>query len=194
MDKTTKKVKTVPDEFLIQIALEGDESAYKQLFNRYEDKVYSICLKNSNGDKAKANDLCQETFISAFRSLEGLRDKSSFSYWLNEIARNKCISYARKQASIERTLREYEVFKQTLIDDKDTWTESVFHVIEDLINNLDNPETKETIQLFYIEGKGTSEIAKIQNISVSAVTSRLNRFRTKFRRQIIIEVLEQRES
>jgi len=184
----------ISDEQIISHALQGDDYAYTELFNRYKRKILYVCFQYSDGDWAKAHDLCQETFISAFDRLAKLRDKSRFSSWLHEIAKNKCISYARKQQTFNKVLKEYEVFKQTMINDKPDWkTEAGLKVIEDLINNLDRPDVKKTIQMFYMEGKETTEIAKLQGISQTAVTSRLNRFRVKLRKRIALEVLIKHE-
>jgi len=194
MNETLGKKDSISDESLIQSALMGDEHAFQHLFSRYENKVYRICLRSSYGDTASANDICQETFISAFDNLDKLRDKSRFQYWLYEIARNKCVSSARKQASIDRTIKEYEVFQQTLTTDKDTWTEATYQIVEDIIDRLDKPDFKETIKLFYLDGLDTSEIAKEQGITITLVTTRLNRFRTKFRKTIISEIIKLRAS
>lgn len=194
MDKTVSNKNSITDESLIQSALTGDENAFQHLFSRYENKIYSICLRSSHGDAANANDICQETFISAFDNLDKLRDKSRFQYWLYEIARNKCVSSARKQASIDRAIKEYEVFQQTLTTDKDAWTEATFQIVEDIINKLEKPDFKETVKLFYLDGLDTSEIAKAQDITVTLVTTRLNRFRTKFRKVIINDIIKLRAS
>lgn len=194
MDETVGNKNSISDESLIQSALTGDENAFQHLFSRYENKVYGICLRSSYGDSANANDICQETFISAFDNLDKLRDKSRFQYWLYEIARNKCISSARKQASVDRTIKEYEVFQQTLTTDKDTWTEATYQVVEDVINCIEKTDFRETVKLFYLDGLDTGEIAKAQEISITLVTTRLNRFRTKFRKTIISEIIKLRAS
>lgn len=180
------------DEQLIDQALAGDEVAFTRLFNRYKRKILLICLRYTGGDRSKAFDLCQETFISAFGCLVDLRDKSRFSNWLHEIAKNKCISFARKQKTFNKALRDYEILRPAMSEDKPQWSDAEIQVVEDLIKNLKNRDVQKTVQLFYIEGKETAKIAEIQGISQTAVTSRLNRFRAKFKKRIALAILEKR--
>lgn len=177
---------------IIQSALSGDERAFEDLFHRYRRQVLHLCLQYSNGDRDQAHDLCQETFISAFLQLGRLRDRSRFFYWIAEIARNKCVSFTRKQRVIVKALREYEVIKPAMSGDTSQWSESELELISELIRGVENPDLRETIRLFYVEGKRTSEIARLQKISQTSVTTRLNRFRTRFRKRIAQEILKRR--
>ena len=180
----------LPDGFVIQSALSGDERAFEVLFLRHRRAILYLCLRYSNGDRDQAHDLCQETFISAFLHLKRLRDQSRFLYWLTEIAKNKCVSFVRKQRAAVKTLHAYEVLKPVMTDNLPRWTETEIELITNLIGGMDNPELRETIRLFYIEGKRTTEIAAAQRISQTAVTTRLNRFRTKFRKRMAQEILK----
>ena len=182
----------VAEGHLIEAALSGDEQGYEQLFQRYRRSVFSFCLQYSGGDQDQANDLCQETFISAFLKLGRLRDPSRFWAWITEIAKNKCITLARKQRSASKALREYEVIKPAMADTEPRWSETELQLIEELIGNLDNPALQETVRLFYVDGKRTGEIAQLQQISQTAVTTRLNRFRVRFRKRLTQEILKRR--
>jgi DNA-directed RNA polymerase specialized sigma24 family protein len=57
---------------------------------------------------------------------------------------------------------------------------------------MSNAQLRETVTLFYLEGKKTTEIAKIQAITQTAVTTRLNRFRGKLRKRLAQEILKRR--
>jgi len=180
------------DSRLVQAALDGDKQAYSLLFSRHRKTVFSMCLDFSRGDSAQAHDLCQEAFISAFRELGQLRDHSRFIGWLKEIARNKCISFVRKQRTHNTMLKDYQVIAQIMTKDDREWSVAELQVVEDVINGLGKPDFKETIRLFYLEGKSTLDIAEIQGISQTLVTTRLNRFRTRFRKRIMQEILKLR--
>ena len=179
-----------PDIMLIEAALAGAENAYDRLFKRHRKRIMSVCLRYCGGNQAQANDLCQETFISAFGKLNQLKDCQRFSNWLDEIAKNKCISFLRKENTFQKALVDYELVMHTMLDDEQQWTDAEIKLVENLILEINNDELKETIRLFYIEGKKTSEIADIQKITQSLVTTRLNRFRTAFRKRIVIEILK----
>lgn len=178
----------------IDAALKGDKNAFEYLFSRHRDRVLAICHQYCRSDQSQAYDLCQETFISAFNNLKELKNRSRFPVWLAEIARNKCISHTRKQRTIANTLRDYEVLRHTIGDDNDQgWTDEEFNLIEKLITSIKNPSLKETIQLFYMEGKKTTEVAEIQGITQTAVTTRLNRFRVDFRKRMTLELIRRKE-
>ena len=76
-----------------------------------------------------------------------------------------------------------------ILDPDEEWTDAEIQLVHDLIHSIKNPHLKETIVLYYIEGKKTTEIAEIQNLTQSAVTTRLDRFRLKISRRLIREIL-----
>ena len=182
----------VSEDFIINSALSGDERAFEQLFDRHRRKIFHICLQYCRGDRDQAHDLCQETFISAFLHLTKLRDRSRFFYWIAEIARNKCVSFIRKQKTLVKTLEEYQAVNHAMADTEQQWTDSELQLIDQLIHSLQNSQSRETVRLFYIEGKKTADIARIQKITQTAVTTRLNRFRGTFRKQLTQEILKRR--
>lgn len=184
----------VSDENLIKSALAGNTVAHAHLYWRYKGRIHRICLDYFKGNADQADDLCQETFIRAFNRLKQLNDGDKFFPWLKEIARNNCVSFIRKEATKAKIMSQYEVITQTVIENEQQWTEHEFQIIDDLIKEIKKPDLRETVRLYYSEGKKTTEIAEIQNISQSLVTTRLNRFRARFRMRIIMEIMERRES
>ena len=198
--QTTTSCDKYPDQdtlsndisYLVGAACEGDAHAFERLFSQHRDRILAICLDYSKGDQAQAKDLCQETFISAFQDLNQLRDRSLFAYWLREIAKNKCISYKRKQNTFAKVLKDYEVIRPG--EDEREWSAEDLQLIVDLIEKIEDEKLRQTIELYYVEGKHSGEIARMQGISQTAVTTRLNRFRVKFRKRIIQKVLKLRAS
>lgn len=69
--------------------LDGEEEAFSQIVRRWERKVYSLAWRMM-GNREDAQDVVQETFLSVFKSLRGLRDPGSFSTWLYRITLNHC--------------------------------------------------------------------------------------------------------
>ena len=178
------------DERLVKASLEGDSRAFDRLFRRYQKQILSVCVKMTRGDQTQAFDLCQEAFISAYAHLSQLKEHKSFFYWVLGIAKNKCIAHARQQMRLFKMLGDYEVVGRMASRNEQQWTEAELQLVEDIIKSIKNPELRETIQLFYIEGKRIPDIAEIQGITQTAITTRLNRFRVKFRRRIVREVLK----
>jgi RNA polymerase sigma-70 factor (ECF subfamily) len=85
--------------------LDGDESAFSWIVRRWEGKVYSLAWRML-GSREDAQDVVQETFLSVFKAIRGLRDPGSFPTWLYQIALNHCRARRKSRAS-ERQRSEY---------------------------------------------------------------------------------------
>ena len=86
------------EESLVRRAKENDEAALTQLYEENFDKIYRyIVLKT--GDRTEAEDMTQQVFLKAFKSISGYRSKGSpFSSWLFRIAHNQMVDYWRKKS------------------------------------------------------------------------------------------------
>jgi RNA polymerase sigma-70 factor (ECF subfamily) len=82
------------DGTLVLGTLEGDRSAFAELYDRYARLVRAICF-DSAGDYDTAADLAQEVFLRAFEKLGALRDPQRFGPWLIGIARRTCLEWQR---------------------------------------------------------------------------------------------------
>lgn len=93
------------DYLMVKRALEGEELAYKALYERYKDTMFFMLLKMV-GNKADAEDLVAESFEKAFEGLKGYSPQFAFSTWLFKIALNHAIDFIRKRrvetCSLER--------------------------------------------------------------------------------------------
>lgn len=178
---------------IVQSAVSGDEVAFERLYQQHRKRIFSVCLQYSNGDRDQAADLCQEAFITAFFELSRLRDRSRFIGWLTEIAKHKGLSFIRKQRRVTRILKEYEVLNPAMTSNRQRWTETELRLIEELSQSISKPDVKETVRLFYFENKRTADIAAAQGITQTAVTTRLNRFRTALRKRFTQELLKDDE-
>lgn len=72
----------------------GDEEAFRLLVDRFQDKIFWTCLSIVN-DRDDADDLTQEVFIEAFRSIRTFRSESALSTWIYRIAVNKSLNFVR---------------------------------------------------------------------------------------------------
>ena len=82
------------DKELVEACQRGETEAFRALFERYKDKVYSIALRYS-GDGASAEDIAQESFLKLFVGIAGFRGDSSFSAWLYRLVVNTCLSHKK---------------------------------------------------------------------------------------------------
>ena len=82
-----------PDRALVRQALEGDLTAFEQLFRKYQTPIFSMITRMVRGEDAY--DITQDVFIKAYRSLKTFRGEAKFSTWLYTIARHTCLNYIR---------------------------------------------------------------------------------------------------
>src|SRR5262245_16945250 len=80
---------------LIEACRQGDREAFRALFEKYKDRVYSIALRYS-GDANAAMDIAQETFLKLFSGIRGFRGESSFDSWLYRLVANSCFDQKRR--------------------------------------------------------------------------------------------------
>lgn len=128
--------------------------------------------------KADADDILQESYLTAFQKFDTLADKSHFKAWIISIARNKCNDYYRRKAkSVDVSIDE--LTEQPLTASRYGYVEQ--HDVYDALESLSEND-KQIIDLFYIQGYNQSEISQRLNIPVGTVKSRLYTARNNFKR------------
>src|SRR5512142_382051 len=84
------------DEELVTRSAAGDADSFNQLITRWERPIYALAYRVI-GREEDARDVCQETFLRAFRALSGFRGQAKFSSWLYRIALNLCRDWIRRE-------------------------------------------------------------------------------------------------
>ena len=84
------------DEELVARSISGDMDSFNQLVTRWERPIYALAYRVI-GREEEARDVCQETFLRAFRSIGGFRGQAKFSSWLYRIALNLCRDWIRRE-------------------------------------------------------------------------------------------------
>jgi RNA polymerase sigma-70 factor, ECF subfamily len=84
------------DEELVARSIGGDMDSFNQLVIRWERPIYALAYRVI-GREEDARDVCQETFLRAFRSINGFRGQAKFSSWLYRIALNLCRDWIRRE-------------------------------------------------------------------------------------------------
>ncbi len=87
---------TWSDEELVTRSIGGDPESFNQLVLRWERPIYALAYRVI-GREEDARDVCQETFLRAFRALNGFRGQAKFSSWLYRIALNLCRDWVRRE-------------------------------------------------------------------------------------------------
>jgi RNA polymerase sigma-70 factor (ECF subfamily) len=177
---------------LVSRAKNNDVSAFEELVRTYQNKVYSLCLQLS-GNSADAQDLAQETFIKAYKSLASFRNEADFGTWLHRIAVNSWLNKKRK-ATARQIVSLDEPYQN---GDSGEMTREVAATDADPLHSLEMKEFRELVQqavrslteehravivLRDIEGYSYEEMSKFLNCSLGTVKSRINRAREAMRR------------
>ena len=85
-----------PDDILVASAREGDTAAFDELVRRYQRRIYALAY-NMTSNHQDADDIVQETFAKAYRSLRRFHGRSSFYTWLYAIASNHALNLLRRR-------------------------------------------------------------------------------------------------
>jgi RNA polymerase sigma-70 factor (ECF subfamily) len=88
-------VDDAPDGELVRRFVAGDAQAFTELVTRHERRVYSVCLRIL-GDREEAADATQDTLLTVVRKLESFRGDAAFTTWLHRVAVNVCYDHLRR--------------------------------------------------------------------------------------------------
>ncbi len=180
-----------PDEAsLVEGLKRGDPEACACMVKQYAPRIYAIAIRMLN-DPDDAEEVLQETFISACKNIQKFEGRSALGTWLHRIATNAALMHLRKRKHREVSLDEpievqdgddiyREVQDWTFAPDDHAMNSEVRDVLEQAISEL--PETLRTVFILReIEGYSTEETAQILGISISAAKVRLHRARLRLR-------------
>ena len=180
------------DMDLVAAARDGDHRAYAELCRRHSPQIFRKVLRIT-GNTADAEDTLQEALLKAYIHIRGFEGRSAFSTWLTRIAINSALMLLRKKRS--QPLFSFESGSET-DDYKMPEPMETSHNPEEscILNAVKNecvrairhlsPALKVVIQIRYREDASVAQIAKMLDISESAVKSRLIRARSKIRKHL----------
>src|SRR5688572_32780767 len=81
---------------VIEACQQGDGDAFQCLFEAYKDKVFSIAVYSSGGDRTLAEDITQQIFLKLFTAIKQFRGESEFTTWLYRLVVNACLDERRR--------------------------------------------------------------------------------------------------
>ena len=161
---------------IIDQCKEGSQKAQFQLYKIYYKAMYSVCIRIIN-DSMEAEDVMQESFLSAFKKIETYKGEVSFGAWLKKIVVNRSLDYLKK-----RKVKFEEVNERTTqISDYQMGTKEVdVQMIKNAVQELPDGY-RVVLSLFLIEGYDHDEISQILGISNSSSRTQLLRAKNKLR-------------
>jgi len=175
------------DNEIISRVLHGEQGAYADLVNRYQGYVFTLVLRMIKS-REDAEEVAQDVFVKAYRSLANFRGESKFSTWLYTITNTTCITFLRKKKLEVHSLDNEKVFE--VADSRDSGfranmieQKSRVSMVNRAITML-NPDDAEIITLFYKAEQSLDEIARILKIEVNTAKVRLHRARGRLKEKM----------
>ena len=186
-----------PDAELVEFAKKGNLDAFEALTNRYEQRVYSLALRMLRQEQ-DAEDVTQQTFLSALENLGGFRAEASFSTWLLRIAAHAALKIIRKRKGLN-TISLEEATEGT--NDSDAvphpeyiadWRQSpeelvhqheIKRLLDEAFTQLDEKH-RLVFLLRDVEGLSVRETAEALGLSEANTKVRLLRARLQLREQL----------
>ena len=163
------------DAQLLARVVEGDHDAFNEIMRIHENRVFSVCLRIM-GDREKALDATQETFLTAFRKAHQFKGNAAVGTWIYRIAVNTCYDQLRKQKR-----RPSEPMPDYLdpADHKAQDAVESAGVRPELREALDSlpPEFRAAVVLSDVEGMSLPDAAEVLGVPVGTVKSRVFRGR-----------------
>jgi RNA polymerase sigma-70 factor, ECF subfamily len=167
-----ENINNISDEKLVEFVRSKDQELYIYIVKRYEAKLMRYA-EYLIGDKEKASDAIQETFIKAFVNLNGFNVKQKFSSWIYRIAHNETVNIVKKYKRESFFSEQFDIADKTSIEDEFSKKEIVSMVYK-CLSGIPIIYS-EVLVLYFIDELSYEEISEILKIPMGTVAIRLNR-------------------
>ncbi|HUN22099.1 MAG TPA: sigma-70 family RNA polymerase sigma factor [Anaerolineales bacterium] len=179
----TQEFLELPDETLVQLSklrMGRDTRPFQVLFDRHYNMIWRVCFRFLR-QAEDAQDLAQDVFYKAYRSLNQFEGRSSFKTWLYRIAINTCNNelrrLSRRPQINDKPIEEYTEFLPGAPDPESVWLEQErIEYLHKALKQL-RPEEYEILVMKDIQQKSYNEVADAFDISISAAKMRVQRAR-----------------
>lgn len=181
------------DTYYIRQVLNGNINSYAVLVDRHKDRVFNLAFRIT-GNREEAEEVAQDAFLKAYRSLGSFRMNSLFSTWLYKIVYNTAISFIRTRKKTALSLDEFPAgikdFEYENPDEIKAEQEYRNYLVNFAMQKL-SEEERAVISLYYYEELSSEEISVITGTSRNNIKVRL--FRARQRMAEIIKKEEQKK-
>ena len=178
------------DILYIEQVLAGKINAFSSIVDRHKDKAFNLAFRIC-GNREEAEEIAQDSFLKAYRSLRTFKMKSSFATWLYRIVYNTSISHVRIKKKGVLSLEDFPADATDFIGTNTSEEEAELEYRNSLVNfalQKINEEERGLISLYYYEEMSTDEISEVTGISKSNIKVKLFRARQK-----MLEIIEKVE-
>lgn len=172
---------------LVEKIKKGDNKSFEKLYKLTEHEVWFTCISFLKNETT-AQDIMQETYITAFFKIQSLEKSSQIRSWLNRIAVNKCKNYLKGKGEIQL---DDEIFEnQAIVDERISIPEEYIsdkakrEIILSIMQEVLSDVQYQTVIMHYFNEMTVDEIAEVFECSRGTVLSRLNYSRAKMKTAI----------
>jgi RNA polymerase sigma factor (sigma-70 family) len=175
------------DTEIIKKILQGVQALFAQLVQRYQRYVFTL-VSRFTSNREDAEEISQDVFVKAYRSLADFRGEAKFSTWLYTIVRTSCITFLRKKRldttslDNERTSIQLENresgFKANIIEQKSR------HAMVNAAIRMLSPDDSQILTLFYKGEQSLEEIGKVMGLDPNTIKVKLHRARNRLKERM----------
>ena len=175
------------DTEIIKKILQGEQALFAQLVQRYQRYVFTL-VNRFTSNREDAEEISQDIFVKAYRSLADFRGEAKFSTWLYTVVRTSCITFLRKKQldttslDNERTLIQLENkesgFNANIVEQKSR------HAMLNAAIQLLSPDDCQILTLFYKGEQSLEEIGRIMGLEPNTVKVKLHRARNRLKEKM----------
>jgi len=182
---------TAEDASLVQETLAGNQTSFQLLVERYQDRLFAL-VRHYTKDPALVEDIVQETFLKAFKRLDGFQHESSFYTWIYRIAVNTVLDVLKRRGrSPVTSVEDPEVAgapnapdTRVMAPDARLQREEIARITRECLAEI--PEIFRTVLVLReFEDMAYQDIADLLGISIGTVESRLFRARARFKEKLL---------
>ncbi|MDE0636708.1 MAG: sigma-70 family RNA polymerase sigma factor [Candidatus Poribacteria bacterium] len=177
------------DAELIQRTLEGDQHAFAQLVEKYQEQVHTLAWQKI-GDYHIAQEITQDVFITAYQKFPTFTHYRQFAGWLYVVTNRKCIAWHRKKKIETQSIDETnpteldEVYYSEYMSQQreEAAKEERRTIVQKLLSKLQESD-RTVMHLYYIVEMSCEEIAEFLGVAPNTVRSRLHRARNRLKKE-----------
>jgi RNA polymerase sigma-70 factor (ECF subfamily) len=173
------------DTEIIKRVLQGEQALYGQLVQRYQQFVFTLVLRFRD-NREDAEEISQDIFIKAYRSLADFRGEAKFSTWLYTIVRTSCITFLRKKKLATTSIDNERIMdsienRESSFNANNIVERKSRHATLNAAIRLLSPDDAQLVTLFYKGEQSLEEIGRIMGYDPNTIKVKLHRARHRLK-------------
>jgi RNA polymerase sigma-70 factor (ECF subfamily) len=172
------------DTEIIKKVLAGEQVMFAQLVQRYQQYVFTLVLRFTD-NREDAEEISQDVFVKAYRSLADFRGDAKFSTWLYTIVRTSCITFLRKKrlniSSLDNERTNLQVENKESGFTANTIEQKSKHAMVNAAIRMLSPDDTQILTLFYKAEQTLDEIGRVMGLDPNTIKVKLHRARNRLK-------------